>query len=62
MLETWRLNIQLNLNEPFSTGFLNYDNGKYTCGDITLQKIEMHREQREPESLNFGFKTCSIDV
>lgn len=30
MLESWRLNIQLNLNEPFYTGFLKYYNGKYT--------------------------------
>lgn len=30
MLESWRLNIQLNLNEPFCTGFLKYYNGKYT--------------------------------
>lgn len=49
MLETWRLNFQLNLNKPSSTGFLNYDKGKYTCGDIILQNVEMHREQRKPE-------------
>ena len=28
MLETWRLNFQLNINEPLYKGFLKYYNGK----------------------------------
>lgn len=45
MLETWRLNFQLNLNEPFRIGFLNITMVNITWGDIILQKIEMHKDK-----------------
>lgn len=45
MLETWRLNFQLNLNEPFRIGFLNITMVNITWGDIILHKIEMHKDK-----------------
>ena len=44
MLETWRLNFQLNINEPLYKGFLKYYNGKSTCKDIIKDK-ETHRDK-----------------